>query len=75
MKLARTKAGVEQEEMAEYLGVSTSTTSKWENGRNSVKVAFLRGWADKTGYNMSSLIPPARRRWVPRTGRAALASG
>jgi transcriptional regulator with XRE-family HTH domain len=58
MKLARNKAGVEQEDMAEYLGVSTSTVSNWENGRNSVKVAFLRGWAEKTGYNVSSLIAP-----------------
>jgi transcriptional regulator with XRE-family HTH domain len=58
MKLARMKAGIEQEEMAEILGVSSSTVSNWENGRVSVKLPFLSAWAQVTGFNMSSLIPP-----------------
>ena len=46
-----------QEEMAEILGVSASTVSNWENGRVSVKSAFLAAWAQITGFNMSSLMP------------------
>lgn len=58
MRLARLKSGLEQEEIAEILGVSSSTISNWENGRTSVKVPFLSAWAQVTGYNMSSLMPP-----------------
>jgi transcriptional regulator with XRE-family HTH domain len=58
MKLARVKAGLQQHEMAEQLNVSASTISNWENGRVSVKSPFLVSWAQVTGYNVSSLIPP-----------------
>jgi transcriptional regulator with XRE-family HTH domain len=57
MRLARMKAGLEQEEMAEILGVSSSTVSNWENGRVSVRRPFLSAWAQVTGFNMSSLLP------------------
>lgn len=61
MRLARIKAGLEQEEIAEILGVSSSTVSNWENGRTSVKVPFLSAWAQVTGFNMSSLMPNTPR--------------
>ncbi len=51
----RDKAGLEQKEMADYLGVSASTISNWENGRCAVKFPFLVSWAQVTGYNVSSL--------------------
>lgn len=57
MRLARMKAGLEQDEMAEILGVSSSTISNWEHGRVSVKTPFLAAWAQITGFNMSSLVP------------------
>lgn len=56
LKLARIKAGIEQEDMAEILGVSASTVSNWENGRTAPKAAFINAWAQVTGYNKSSLI-------------------
>lgn len=58
MRLARLKAGLEQEEIAEILGVSSSTVSNWENGRTTPKLPFLAAWAQVTGFNMSSLMPP-----------------
>lgn len=59
MRIARQQAQLEQEEMAELLGVSSSTVSNWENGRTSPKAPFLMAWAQATGFKMSSLIPPA----------------
>lgn len=56
LKLARIKAGIEQDEMAEILGVSSSTISNWENGRTMPKGAFINAWAQITGFNRSSLI-------------------
>jgi len=56
LKLARIKAGIEQDEMAEILGVSSSTISNWENGRTVPKGAFINAWAQITGFNKSSLI-------------------
>lgn len=57
LRLARIKAGLEQEEIAEMLSVSSSTVSNWENGRTAPKVPFLAAWAQVTGFNMSSLLP------------------
>lgn len=57
IRLARIKAGFEQEEMAEMMSVSSSTISNWENGRTSIKAPHLAYWAMLTGFNMSSLMP------------------
>lgn len=57
MRIARLKAGIEQNEMAEILGVSASSISNWENGRNAPKLAFLNSWAQVTGYNLYSIAP------------------
>lgn len=56
LRLARVKAGIEQEEMAEVLGVSSSTISNWETGRTTPKAAFIAAWARVTGFNMTSLL-------------------
>jgi transcriptional regulator with XRE-family HTH domain len=56
LRLARIKAGLEQDEMAEVLGVSSSTISNWETGRTTPKPPFINAWAQITGYNTASLI-------------------
>jgi len=56
LRLSRLKAGIEQEEMAEILGISSSTVSNWENGKTLPKAAFLNAWAQVTGFNLSSLV-------------------
>ena len=58
LRIARIRAGLEQDEMAEILGVSTSTVSNWEHGRTRPKLAFIAAWAQITGYNLASLNPP-----------------
>jgi len=60
LRIARTRAGIEQEEMAIKLSVSSSTISNWENGRTSPRVPMLSAWAQITGFNMSSLISQRR---------------
>lgn len=59
LRIARLKAGIEQEEMAEILGVSSSTISNWEHGRTVPKNAFISAWAQVTGFNMASLLDSA----------------
>jgi len=56
LRIARVQAGIEQEEMAEILGVSSSSISNWETGRNYPKKAFLNAWAQVTGFNLASLL-------------------
>lgn len=56
LRLARLKAGIEQEEMAEVLGVSSSTISNWEHGRTAPKDAMLVAWAQVTGFRLADLL-------------------
>lgn len=55
LRIARIKAGLEQEEMAQILDVSSSTISNWENGRSAPKAVYLNAWAQVTGFNTRSL--------------------
>ena len=57
LRLARVKAGLEQGEIAEILGVSASTVSNWEHGRTRPRHPFIVAWAQATGFNASSLTP------------------
>jgi len=56
LRLARIKSGLEQDEIAEILGVSSSTVSNWECGRTAPKLPMMAAWAQVTGYNLSSLV-------------------
>ena len=67
LRLARLKAGIEQEEMAEILGVSSSTISNWECGRTAPKAAFVAAWARVTGFNTASLVGDADRHLLAGT--------
>src|SRR5712664_1096210 len=49
MRKALRHAGVEVQEMAEYLDVSRSTVSNWINGRIGPSTQTLRLWAMRTG--------------------------
>jgi transcriptional regulator with XRE-family HTH domain len=43
--MAREHAGLETQEMANFLEVSRETISRWEHDRNVPKRLYLREWA------------------------------
>ncbi len=57
MRKALRTSGLNQEEMADYLGVSRNTVSNWVNGHWSTppKRAYLRLWALRTGVPLEWL--------------------
>lgn len=59
--IRRTKAGLSQAQLAEQLGVSQSTLSKWESGECNFRLSTLVSIAGKLGIEMQSpfvLTPP-----------------
>lgn len=63
MRKALRVANVSVQEMADYLGVSRNTVSRWINGAVPAKGAVLRAWALRTGvsYEWLSAGRPAKR--------------
>ena len=49
-------AGIESQEMADYLGVSRNSVSNWINGRFTPSLGYLRLWADRTGVDVAWLV-------------------
>lgn len=49
---ARRLKGVGQKELAEQLGVTVITLSKWEKGRTSPTLTQLTKWCDLLGYTL-----------------------
>lgn len=49
LRKSRRDAGVEQTEMAEFLGVSKGLISQWENDLRQPRIGMLRGWAHRCG--------------------------
>ncbi len=47
--LLREQADVDMKTAARYVGTSTSTLSRIENGKQSAKIAYVRGWATLYG--------------------------
>jgi transcriptional regulator with XRE-family HTH domain len=58
LRKARADAGLEQEEMASRLGVSTGTISNWELGRTQGRKMLTRveEWAEITGVPAAWLL-------------------
>src|SRR5258708_7472643 len=52
-------AGVSVEEMAEELGVSRSTVSRWMNDRGAPpRVGYVKLWCQRTGTNLEWVLDP-----------------
>ncbi len=53
---ARVNAGLKQKEMAEMLGVDTSTIHNWENAKSEPTVSQLRKISEISGIPMDFLF-------------------
>ncbi len=51
LRKALRHASLEQQEMAEYLGISRNTVSNWVNGNNRPSPPALKLWALRTGVD------------------------
>ena len=63
-KRARLIAGLTQGELANKLGVSTVTVSKWEQGLSIPTVKRLKDVADALGTTVGKLLDEPKRRNV-----------
>lgn len=52
----RMSLGMNQKKFAEYMGVSQSEVSKWENGDSSFKISLLAKIADKLNVGSIALL-------------------
>lgn len=55
MRKSLRHAGVETQEMADYLGVSRTSVSNWINGRNRPSKPAMRLWAMRCGVSFAWL--------------------
>ena len=64
MRKALREAHVPVQDMADYLGVSRNTVSRWINGAVPAKGAVLRAWSQRTGvpYEWLAAGRPASKR-------------
>lgn len=70
----RKQHALSQEQLAEALGVSRQTVSKWERGAAAPELEKLRAIADYFGVTLDELTgSPAAGRELPRSGRAGAA--
>jgi transcriptional regulator with XRE-family HTH domain len=56
MQRALGHAHLTTEEMADDLGVSRSTVSRWVNDKGPVRVIYLKQWALRTGVPLAWLL-------------------
>ncbi len=56
---ARKSAGLTQETMAEKLGVHRTRVNAWENGKATMKPAYLIAWASITGFDVKDIFLPS----------------
>ena len=87
LKIARTKANLSQEELAERMSVSRQTISKWENGDTYPSTKHIFMLAEALNCNVNQLIDNEQnsnlflQKWrrllvqVPIFGRPWLSSG
>jgi transcriptional regulator with XRE-family HTH domain len=59
MRKSLRAAGIEVQEMADYLGVSRSSASNWINGRIQPSKQTMRLWAMRTGVPLAWLMGTA----------------
>lgn len=61
-KIARIKAGKKAAEVAEFMHVSPTTVSQWENGTFYPEVERMRDLADYYGCTVNDLLEDEPRR-------------
>lgn len=57
----RKEQGLTQEQLAEKLGVSNRSVSRWENGNTLPDLSLMQSICDHTGVTISELLSGARR--------------
>lgn len=55
---ARVNAGMNQREMAEFIGVDVSTVCNWEKGKSEPSVSQLRKISEVSGIPMDFIFIP-----------------
>lgn len=89
IRLLRREAGLTQNALAEQLGISDRTVSKWENGRGAPDVTLLRGLSEALKVNIEEILRGELRTedsvggnmkktkyfWCPACGNLSLATG
>lgn len=55
---ARVNAGMNQREMAQYLGVDVSTITNWEKGKTEPSTSQLRKISEVSGIPMDFIFVP-----------------
>lgn len=55
LRKARKAAGLEQDHIAEQLGVARTTIAGWENGHHTPATLYVREWATITGVDLGWL--------------------
>lgn len=55
---ARVNAGMNQREMAEFMGVDISTVGNWEKGKSEPTVSQLRKISEVSGIPMDFIFVP-----------------
>lgn len=56
LRKALRHSGIGAGEMAEYLGVTIGTVSRWINGKNDPNTQTLRLWSQRTGVSYDWLV-------------------
>ena len=64
----RKRRGLSQEQLAEALGVSRQTVSKWERGAASPELGKLRTMAELFGVSLDELAGGGEARSAPESG-------
>ena len=57
---ARVNAGMNQREMAEFLGVDVSTITNWEKGKTEPSTSQLRKISEVSGIPMDYIFVPEK---------------
>jgi transcriptional regulator with XRE-family HTH domain len=57
LKALREKAGFNQQELADRLGVDQASVSRWENGISEPGISMARPLAAALGVSIESLMP------------------
>lgn len=57
---ARVSAGLTQEQLAEKMGVTRKTITKWETGKTRIKPAYLYAFCGFTGFSVDDILLPEK---------------
>ncbi len=58
LKAARVNAGLSQEKLAEFLGISRKMVADWELGKAEMRPAYLMAICYITGFSTDDILMP-----------------